>query len=203
MKCASFDKPEEEAEAVATNIEKLVRQESVPPREIAVFYRTNDMSRLIEQSLAKRQMPYQVVGSGSYYDRMEVKDVLSMLRFVCNPQDGISFHRIANKPARGMGDALVGRLEAFAERHDLDLLDRDAPSRRTSATSTASRCRDAALRALPRDAAQCSTFRLGGQERRARSPTSCSTARVRRVAQGPLRGQGRVRGPPARTSTSW
>jgi DNA helicase II / ATP-dependent DNA helicase PcrA len=80
------------------------------------------MSRLIEQSLAKRQLPYLVVGSGSYYDRMEVKDVLSMLRFVCNPMDGISFHRIANKPARGMGDALIGKLEAFAEKFHLDLL---------------------------------------------------------------------------------
>jgi superfamily I DNA/RNA helicase len=53
---------------------------------------------------------------------MEVKDVLSMLRFVCNPKDGISFARIANKPARGMGDALIGRLEHFAEKHDLDLM---------------------------------------------------------------------------------
>ena len=117
-----FAKPEDEAEAVSIDIEKQVRRENVPPREIAVFYRANDMSRLIEQSLAKRQIPYQVVGSGSYYDRMEVKDVLSMLRFVCNPKDGISFARIANKPARGMGDALIGRLEHFAETHDVDLL---------------------------------------------------------------------------------
>jgi DNA helicase-2/ATP-dependent DNA helicase PcrA len=122
VKCAAFGKPEEEAEAIATNIEKMVRQESVPPREIAVFYRANDMSRLIEQSLAKRKLPFLVVGSGSYYDRMEVKDVISMLRFVCNPKDGISFHRVANKPARGMGDAVVGRLEAFAEREDTDML---------------------------------------------------------------------------------
>jgi DNA helicase-2/ATP-dependent DNA helicase PcrA len=53
---------------------------------------------------------------------MEVKDIISMLRFLANPRDGISFHRIANKPARGMGDALVGRLEHFAEQHQLDLL---------------------------------------------------------------------------------
>ena len=72
------------------------------PRDMAIFYRTNDMSRLVEQALAKRQIPYQVIGSGSYYDRMEVKDVLSMLRFLCNPKDGIAFARIANKPARGM-----------------------------------------------------------------------------------------------------
>jgi DNA helicase-2/ATP-dependent DNA helicase PcrA len=53
---------------------------------------------------------------------MEVKDVLSMLRFVCNPRDGISFHRVANKPARGMGDTLIGRLETYAEQHNIDLL---------------------------------------------------------------------------------
>jgi DNA helicase-2/ATP-dependent DNA helicase PcrA len=54
---------------------------------------------------------------------MEVKDVLSMLRFLCNPKDGISFARIANKPARGMGDALIGKLEAFVERRKIGLLD--------------------------------------------------------------------------------
>ena len=120
-KCVKFEKPEDEAEAVATSIQNTMRG-GVQPKEIAVFFRTNDMSRLIEQSLAKRELPYQVVGSGSYYDRMEVKDVLSMLRFVCNPRDGISFHRIANKPARGMGDALIGKLEHFAEQHQIDLL---------------------------------------------------------------------------------
>jgi DNA helicase-2/ATP-dependent DNA helicase PcrA len=121
VKCAKLDNPEAEGEALAVSIDNTIKS-GVQPREIAVFFRTNDMSRLIEQSLAKRQIPYQVVGSGSYYDRMEVRDVLSMLRFVCNPRDGISFHRVANKPARGMGDALIGRLESFAERHDLDLL---------------------------------------------------------------------------------
>jgi DNA helicase-2/ATP-dependent DNA helicase PcrA len=120
-KCAKLPSPEHEADAVALNIDTLIKSGS-QPRDMAVFYRTNDMSRQVEQALAKRKIPYQVVGGGSYYDRMEVKDVLSMLRFVCNPMDGISFARVANKPARGMGDALIGRLEAYAERHHLDLL---------------------------------------------------------------------------------
>jgi len=121
VKCAKLDNPEAEGEAIAASIDNTIKA-GTPPREIAVFFRTNDMSRLIEQSLTKRRIPYQVIGSGSYYDRMEVRDVLSMLRFVCNPRDGIAFHRIANKPARGMGDALVGRIESYAERHNLDLL---------------------------------------------------------------------------------
>jgi DNA helicase-2/ATP-dependent DNA helicase PcrA len=121
VKCFKMPAPEQEADAVSLSIETTMKS-GTQPREIAVFYRTNDMSRQIEQALAKRQIPYQVIGSGSYYDRMEVKDVLSMLRFLCNPKDGISFARIANKPARGMGDALIGRLEAYAERNNLDLL---------------------------------------------------------------------------------
>ena len=121
VKCVKLPKPEDEAEVVALNIETLMRSGTLP-RDMAVFYRTNDMSRLIEQALAKRQIPYLVVGSGSYYDRMEIKDVLSMLRFLCNPKDGISFARMANKPARGMGDALIGRLESHAERTGMDLL---------------------------------------------------------------------------------
>ncbi len=121
VKCAKLPRPEDEAEVVALNIHTLMRT-GVPLREMAVFYRTNDMSRLVEQALAKRQIPCIVVGSGSYYDRMEVKDILSMLRFLCNPKDGISFARIANKPARGLGDALIGRLESHAEQHHMDLI---------------------------------------------------------------------------------
>ena len=122
VKCAKLPNPEAEAEGIALNIETMIKSAGTQPREIAVFYRTNDMSRQVEQALAKRRIPYQVIGAGSYYDRMEVKDVLSMLRFVCNPKDGIAFARIANKPARGMGDALIGRLEAYAEKHHVDLL---------------------------------------------------------------------------------
>lgn len=120
-KCAKLATPEEEGEAVALSIWNTIKG-GTQPREIAVFYRTNDMSRAVEQGLAKRQIPYMVIGGGSYYDRMEVRDVLSMLRFLVNPKDGISFARVANKPARGMGDALIGRLEAFAEVHHTDLL---------------------------------------------------------------------------------
>jgi DNA helicase-2/ATP-dependent DNA helicase PcrA len=121
VKCAKLPTPEEEAEGVAASIESVIK-DGTPAREVAVFYRANDMSRQIEQALSKRQIPYRVVGGGSYYDRMEVRDALSMLRFLCNPRDGIAFHRVANKPARGMGDALIGKLEAFAEHKDLDLL---------------------------------------------------------------------------------
>ena len=183
-KCAKFDKPEDEAEAVAIEHREHDAQAACRRGEIAVFYRTNDMCRLIEQSLAKRQIPYQVVGSGIYYDRMEVKDVLSMLRFVCNPKDGICFHRIANKPARGMGDALVGRLEAFAEQHDIDLLDGDAGAlprvhprraRQAAADAALRACRET-RRVFDLDVARTS---VAADRARAARPQP-----VRRVAQG-------------------
>lgn len=120
-KCVGVDTPDHEADAIAQNIQKEIR-EGTPATEIAVFYRANDMSRAIEQALTRRQIPYTVVGGGSYYDRLEIRDVLAMLRFVCNPKDGISFARVANKPTRGMGDTLIGRLETWAEQHDADLI---------------------------------------------------------------------------------
>ncbi|HEX2973097.1 MAG TPA: ATP-dependent helicase, partial [Tepidisphaeraceae bacterium] len=98
-KCGRFSKPEEEAEAIAGGIQNLIRS-GTPLREIAIFYRTNDMSRLLEQSLAKRQIPCQVIGSGSYYDRMEVRDVLSMLRFLCSPFDACSDIMCTALPSR-------------------------------------------------------------------------------------------------------
>ncbi|QOV90875.1 ATP-dependent helicase [Humisphaera borealis] len=120
-KCVGVETPDHEADAISQNIQKEIR-EGTQAAEIAVFYRANDMSRAVEQALTRRQIPYTVVGGGSYYDRLEIKDVLAMLRFVCNPKDGISFARIANKPTRGMGDTLIGRLESWAEQQAADLL---------------------------------------------------------------------------------
>ena len=147
VKVGSFRTPEEEADAVGGGIYNLLR-DGIAPREVAVFYRTNDMSRLVEQSLAKRQVPYKVVGSGSFYDRAEVKDALAMLRFLCNPKDGISFARIANKPARGMGDALIGKIEAYAEKRNIDLLAAMDDSRHHIADDAGKPLSEAGLRAV-------------------------------------------------------
>ena len=147
VKLGGFRTPEEEADAVGGGINNLLR-DGVAPRDVAVFYRTNDMSRLVEQSLAKRQVPYKVIGSGSFYDRAEVKDVLAMLRFLCNPKDGISFARIANKPARGMGDALIGKLEAYAEKRGIDLLEAMDDSRHPITDDAGKPLSDAGVRAI-------------------------------------------------------
>jgi DNA helicase-2/ATP-dependent DNA helicase PcrA len=121
VKCVRFPTPEEEAKAIAKNIENR-NNSGTPFAEMAVLYRTNDMSRLVEQALMAKEIPYVVRGSGNFYDRMEVKDLIATLRFVANPRDGISFSRIANKPKREMGAALIGNIERFAEVHGADIL---------------------------------------------------------------------------------
>jgi DNA helicase-2/ATP-dependent DNA helicase PcrA len=85
--------------------------------DIAVFYRTNAQSRVIEEELVRRNVPYVVVGGPRFYDRREIKDVLAYLRVLINPDDEVSFRRIVNVPRRGVGDTSVRRIEAWASAH--------------------------------------------------------------------------------------
>ncbi|MGD2051598.1 MAG: UvrD-helicase domain-containing protein, partial [Acidimicrobiia bacterium] len=84
--------------------------------DVAVFYRTNAQSRVIEEMLVKYAVPYQVVGGLKYYDRREVKDVLAYLRAVVNPDDVVAVKRIVNMPKRGIGATSVAHLDRQAER---------------------------------------------------------------------------------------
>jgi DNA helicase-2/ATP-dependent DNA helicase PcrA len=85
--------------------------------DIAVFYRTNAQSRAVEEELARRHIPYKVVGGTGFYDRREIKDALAYLRAVVNPADEVSLKRIVNIPKRGVGDTSVDRLDRWA-RHN-------------------------------------------------------------------------------------
>jgi len=87
--------------------------------DVAVFYRTNAQSRLIEEDLARRNIPYKVVGGARFYDRREIKDALAYLRAVVNPADEVSVKRVLNVPKRGVGDTTVGRLDAWATANDV------------------------------------------------------------------------------------
>jgi DNA helicase-2/ATP-dependent DNA helicase PcrA len=81
---------------------------------MAVFYRTNAMSRVLEEQLVRRKIPYRVVGGTRFYDRREVKDALAYLRAVVNPADEVSLRRVINVPKRGVGETSLARLEAWA-----------------------------------------------------------------------------------------
>ena len=82
--------------------------------DVAVFYRTNAQSRVVEEALMRAGIPYKVIGGTKFYDRREIKDALAYLRAVANPADEVSVKRVLNVPKRGVGDTTVGRLDVWA-----------------------------------------------------------------------------------------
>jgi DNA helicase-2/ATP-dependent DNA helicase PcrA len=95
--------------------------EGMSGSEIAVFYRTNAQSRVLEDVLVRSEIPYQVIGGPRFYERAEVKDAIAYLQVIDNPYDAVSLQRIANRPRRGIGDTSLGRLRTFADTHGLTL----------------------------------------------------------------------------------
>src|SRR6266568_881314 len=85
--------------------------------DVAVFYRTNAQSRVVEEELVRAEVPYRVIGGTRFYERREVKDALAYLRAVINPTDEVSLKRIVNVPKRGVGDTSLGRIDAWAASH--------------------------------------------------------------------------------------
>lgn len=91
--------------------------------DVAVLYRTNAQSRSIEEAFLRANMPYKIVGGTRFYERKEVKDVLAYARLVYQPEDTISFARVVNVPARGLGDKSLERLAAFRRNEGLTLIE--------------------------------------------------------------------------------
>jgi DNA helicase-2/ATP-dependent DNA helicase PcrA len=104
----------EEARWVAAEIERLGEEHGVGRAEVAVFYRTNAMSRVVEDTLNRFNVPYQVIGGTKFYERAEVKDAIAYLSLLQNPADQVSFARIVNSPRRGIGNTSQARLAAYA-----------------------------------------------------------------------------------------
>jgi DNA helicase-2/ATP-dependent DNA helicase PcrA len=109
-----------EARFIAVEIARLV-EEGFSGSEIAVFYRTNAQSRVLEDVLVRQGVAYQVIGGPRFYERAEIKDVIAYLQVIDNPYDAVSLLRIANRPRRGIGDASLARLQTYADAHGLSL----------------------------------------------------------------------------------
>jgi DNA helicase-2/ATP-dependent DNA helicase PcrA len=103
-----------EARYVLGEVQRLV-DEGVSLAEIAVFYRTNAQSRVLEDALVRAEVAYQVIGGTKFYERAEVKDTMAYLTLLANPADAISFTRVANSPKRGIGQTSLSRVLAHAE----------------------------------------------------------------------------------------
>jgi DNA helicase II / ATP-dependent DNA helicase PcrA len=121
----------DEAAYVAHEIGRLTDTEHYSFSDVAVFYRTNAQSRVIEETLVRAGHPYRVVGGVRFYDRREVKDSLAYLRALVNPDDEVSWRRIVNVPKRGVGDTSVGKVSAYAQEHGMTF--RDALQRAAAA----------------------------------------------------------------------
>ena len=102
-----------EARFVAAGIAALV-EEGFSGDEIAVFYRTNAQSRVLEDVLVRQGIAYQVIGGPRFYERAEIKDLIAYLQVIDNPYDAVSLTRIANRPRRGIGDTSLARLQTWA-----------------------------------------------------------------------------------------
>ena len=176
-----------EARFVAAEIERLV-DEGVSRAEIAVFYRTNAQSRVLEDMLVRAQIGYQVIGGTKFYERAEVKDAIAYLTFLVNPADGGAFTRVANSPTRGIGQTSLSRVLAHADTMGITPWEaaaapEDVPSLGTAAQkalgrfmSTMERLRGARCEPARRSRS-CSRRRCG---RRATSRRSRPSARSRR-----------------------
>jgi len=113
----------EEAEFVADEIERLRKVEKRGYSDFAVLYRTNAQSRAFEDVLARRRIPYRLVGGIRFWERREVKDVVAYLRFCFNPQDALSFARIVSVPSRKIGNVTIEAINAQAREADSDILE--------------------------------------------------------------------------------
>jgi DNA helicase-2/ATP-dependent DNA helicase PcrA len=113
----------DEAQWVTREMSRLHDGGDLRWSDMAVFYRTNAQSRVLEEQFLRAGIPYRVVGGTRFYDRREIKDAMAYLKAVVNPTDEVSVKRVLNVPKRGVGDQTVGRLDAYARAHGITFVD--------------------------------------------------------------------------------
>ena len=111
----------EEGDIVVNKIAELRREKHYAYSDFAILYRTNAQSRIFEEAMRKRGMPYRIYGGLSFYQRKEIKDIIAYFRLIVNPNDEEAFKRIINYPARGIGDTTVGKIIAAATENNVSL----------------------------------------------------------------------------------
>ncbi|USK75447.1 DNA helicase PcrA [Peribacillus frigoritolerans] len=115
------DNEQGEAQFVAGKINELVQDGSRKYSDIAILYRTNAQSRVMEEVLLKSNINYAIVGGTKFYDRKEIKDLLAYLRLIANPDDDISLRRVINVPKRGIGATSMDKVADYADQYDVSI----------------------------------------------------------------------------------
>ncbi|MCQ2373691.1 MAG: UvrD-helicase domain-containing protein, partial [Phascolarctobacterium sp.] len=113
----------DEARFIVERMQELQRRENLSLGNMAVLYRTNAQSRVIEEMLVKSGMSYSLVGGTKFYDRMEIKDILAYLKVIHNPNDSLSLLRIINVPKRGIGNATIEKLQNYGNENGMTLFE--------------------------------------------------------------------------------
>jgi len=116
------DDEDAEASEIARGV-AAARRDGYEPRDIAVFYRINALSRVLEKTFRREDLAYRIARGVAFYNRKEIKDVLAYLKLIVNPADDLSCLRIINTPPRGIGAATVKRLIAYAQRRSIHIID--------------------------------------------------------------------------------
>jgi DNA helicase-2/ATP-dependent DNA helicase PcrA len=122
IKIFTADTERDEASVLMEKISHHTKEHHLPFREIAVFYRTNAQSRVLEDKFLLHQIPYAIVGGISFYQRREIKDILAFLRMTLSSNDSLSFERTINLPKRGIGESTIEKMRQAASQQGLTLL---------------------------------------------------------------------------------
>jgi DNA helicase II / ATP-dependent DNA helicase PcrA len=123
IQIAELDDEHAEARYVVAEIERLTTEEAVARDEIAIFYRVNAQSRVLEDALVRFELPYQVIGGTKFYERAEIKDAVAYLSLLANPADAVCFQRVVNSPRRGIGQQTQARLLSHANTTGIEIWD--------------------------------------------------------------------------------
>jgi DNA helicase-2/ATP-dependent DNA helicase PcrA len=119
----TFETGKDEAEGIALHVRKAVEAKKHHYRDVAVFVRMNALTRALEEAFVRHRVPFQIVKGLAFFERKENRDVLAYLRLLVNPRDDLSFLRIVNEPARGIGKTSLDYLREYAEPREMSLLD--------------------------------------------------------------------------------
>ncbi len=123
VRLVTYPSPQDEATDIADSIGLAVQKGEARPKDFAILYRTNYLSRALEHALRSTGIPYQVVNGHEFYQRKEIKDVIGYLHLLNNPQDSVALERVINVPPRKIGKVTLGRIRSFAQASGISMLE--------------------------------------------------------------------------------
>ena len=146
VRLAQYLEGNAESTDIAEQIATWVRRNELRPRDVAILYRTNALSRTLEHALQAASVPYQIVNGVEFYQRKEIKDVLAYLHLISNPRNDNAFLRVVNVPPRGIGKKTLGKLRDFAADQGISLLEAAANADRIGSLSKTLPIQDSQVR---------------------------------------------------------